>query len=262
MAEILPNQIWSNETQPKVSIMKKQFSAKSGFISITLLAAFQAAPAIVSADVSSNVSASSNYLFRGVTQTDGAAAVQGGLDYEHASGFYVGGWGSNVDFGDGTSYELDLYAGFSGFVEELGYDVGYVYYAYPDAPNSIDFGELYGEVSYGIAAIGLAYTINSDTSGDGVFVQGDAYYYASVGVPLEDSYSAGVTLGYYDFADDGKTSVGEASYSHVAANVTKDAGNFGSFSVNVEYADIDSTDALGSVNSDDPKFWLGWSKSF
>ena len=50
--------------------MKKQFFTKSGFISITLLAALQAAPAIVSADVSSNVSASSNYLFRGVTQTD------------------------------------------------------------------------------------------------------------------------------------------------------------------------------------------------
>ncbi len=96
----------------------------------------------------------------------------------------------------------------------------------------------------------------------GCSCRGDAYYYASVGVPLEDSYSAGVTLGYYDFADDGKASVGEASYSHVAANVTKDAGNFGSFSVNVEYADIESTDALGSVNSDDPKFWLGWSRSF
>jgi len=76
--------------------MKKQFFTKSGFISITLLAALQ------------------------------AAAVQGGLDYEHASGFYAGGWGSNVDFGDGTSYELDLYAGFSGSVEELGYDVGYI----------------------------------------------------------------------------------------------------------------------------------------
>ena len=110
--------------------MKKQFFTKSGFISITLLAALQAAPAIVSADVSSNVSASSNYLFRGVTQTDGAAAVQGGLDYEHASGFYAGGWGSNVDFGDGSSYELDLYAGFSGSVEELGYDVGYIYWVY------------------------------------------------------------------------------------------------------------------------------------
>ncbi|MBP53259.1 MAG: hypothetical protein CMG88_01690, partial [Marinobacter sp.] len=71
--------------------MKKQFFTKSGFISISLLAALQATPSIVTADVSSNVSASSNYLFRGVTQTDGAAAVQGGLDYEHASGFYVGG---------------------------------------------------------------------------------------------------------------------------------------------------------------------------
>jgi hypothetical protein len=44
--------------------------------------------------------------------------------------------------------------------------------------------------------------------------------------------------------------------------VTKDAGDFGTFSVNLEYADIDASDALGSTNSDDPKFWLGWSKSF
>ena len=57
--------------------MKKQFFTKSGFISISLFAALQATPSIVTADVSSNVSASSNYLFRGVTQTDGAAAVQG-----------------------------------------------------------------------------------------------------------------------------------------------------------------------------------------
>lgn len=243
-------------------MMKKQVLTKSGFLSISLIAALQAVPAMVSADVTANVSAASNYLFRGVTQTDGSTAVQGGLDYEHASGFYAGGWGSNVDFGDGTSYELDLYAGFSGAMDDLGYDVGYVYYAYPDAPDSIDFGEIYGELSYGVAAVGLAYTVNSDVSDDGLFVQGDLYYYLSVGVPLENDYSAGITVGYYDFADDGKTSVGEASYGHAAANVTKDAGDFGSFSVNFEYADIESTDALGSVNSDDPKFWLGWSKSF
>ena len=188
--------------------MKKQFFTKSGFISITLLAALQAAPAIVSADVSSNVSASSNYLFRGVTQTDGAAAVQGGLDYEHASGFYAGGWGSNVDFGDGTSYELDL-AGFSGSVEELGYDVGYIYYAYPDAPDSIDFGELYGKSVMALRP--SAWPTSTATP----VVMGCSCRGMPITTPLlgclEDSYSAGVTLGYYDFADDGKASVGEAS---------------------------------------------------
>ncbi|WP_420389472.1 TorF family putative porin [Marinobacter sp.] len=242
--------------------MKMQNLKNSGFLSISLFAALQATPAIVSADVSANVSAISNYLYRGVTQTNGAAAIQGGLDYGHASGFYAGGWGSNVDFGDETSYELDLYAGFSGAVDSIGYDFGYIYYAYPDAPDSIDFGEIYGELSFGPTSVGVAYTTNSDTSGEGLFVQGDLYYYVSAGVPLENDYSAGVTVGYYDFADDGKASVGEANYSHAAANITKDAGDFGSFSVNLEYADIDNGDALGSVNSDDPKFWLGWSKSF
>lgn len=242
--------------------MKKRSLSKSGFLKISLLVALQAVPVMVTADVSSNVSGSSNYLFRSVTQTDGAAAVQGGMDYEHASGFYAGVWGSNVDFGDGTSYELDLYAGFSGATDDLGYDVGYVYYAYPDAPDSIDFAEIYGELSYGIAAVGVAYTVSSDVSDDGLFVQGDIYYYVSAGLPLENDYSAGITLGYYDFADDGKASLGEASYGHAAASVTKDAGELGAFSVNVEYADIESTDALGSVNSDDPKFWLGWSRSF
>ena len=67
---------------------------------------------------------------------------------------------------------------------------------------------------------------------------------------------------HYDFTDDGKASIGEASYGHAAVNVTKDAGSFGAFSVNLEYADIDSSNALGSVSSDDPKFWLGWTKSF
>ncbi|OHY82877.1 TorF family putative porin [Marinobacter sp. AC-23] len=242
--------------------MKKQTLTRSGLFGIGLSAALLVAPSVASADMSANVSAGSNYLFRGVTQTDGATAVQGGLDYEHSSGFYAGTWGSNVDFGDGTSYELDLYAGYSGAVDDLGYDFGYVYYAYPDAPDSIDFGEIYGELSYGIGSVGLAYTTNSDVSGEGLFVQGDIYYYAAVEVPLENNFSAGLLVGYYDFTDDKKGSVGEASYGHAAASVTKDAGDFGSFSVNLEYADIESGDALGSVNSDDPKFWLGWSKSF
>ncbi|MDK8465815.1 MULTISPECIES: TorF family putative porin [Marinobacter] len=242
--------------------MKRRISTKDCLLSVGLLVTLQAVPLIASADVSANLGITSNYLFRGVTQTDGSTATQGGFDYEHASGLYVGGWGSNVDFGDGTSYELDLYAGFSGAIEDIGYDVGYIYYSYPDAPESIDFGEIYGELSYSIASIGVAYTANSDVSGEGLFVQGDIYYYASVDVPLEDDFSTGVLIGYYDFTDDSKASVGDASYGHAAVNVTKDAGNFGAFSVNLEYADIDSSNALGSVNSDDPKFWLGWTKSF
>lgn len=100
------------------------------------------------AEVSANVAASSNYFWRGITQTQDGAAVSGGIDYSNDSGFYAGTWVSNVDFGSKTSYELDLYAGFSGSQGDLGYDVGYIHYAYPDAEGSADFGELYGSLSW------------------------------------------------------------------------------------------------------------------
>ena len=56
--------------------------------------------------------------------------------------------------------------------------------------------------------------------------------------------------------------MGDASYSHFAANVAKDAGDFGEFSINFEYADIGEDDALGTASSDDLKTWVGWSKGF
>ncbi|MGS0730349.1 TorF family putative porin, partial [Shewanella sp. 0m-11] len=82
------------------------------------------------AAVEANIGATSNYLWRGVTQTDDAVAVQGGIDYSHDSGFYAGTWASNVDFGDETSYEVDFYAGFAGTIgDEFEYDLSYLYYA-------------------------------------------------------------------------------------------------------------------------------------
>lgn len=240
----------------------KKFLTKSTRFGMGLMVTLQMTSSLVNAEMSTNIAVVSNYLFRGVTQTDGSAAVQGGIDFEHASGFYTGTWASNVDFGDETTYELDLYAGYAGAVNDIGYDFGYVYYAYPDAPDSIDFGELYGELSYGVTAIGIAYTVNSDVNGEGLFASGDIYYYASVDVPLQDDYSVGALLGYYDFTDDKTLSVGEASYAHASANISKDAGDFGAFSFNLEYADIDQESALGSVNADDPKVWMGWSKTF
>jgi uncharacterized protein (TIGR02001 family) len=113
------------------------------------------------AEVTANVAASSNYFWRGVTQTQDAAAVSGGIDYSNDSGFYAGTWVSNVDFGNKTSYEMDFYAGFSGEAGAIGYDVGYVYYAYPDAEGSSDFGELYGEISYEWLSAKVSYLSNA-----------------------------------------------------------------------------------------------------
>lgn len=93
----------------------------------------EAAPA---SPLSFNVGVTSDYLFRGVSQTHGGPAIQGGIDYAHPSGFYVGAWGSNITWvkdwlGDG-SLEVDVYGGYKGTLSgDLGFDVGLITYNYP-----------------------------------------------------------------------------------------------------------------------------------
>ena len=219
-------------------------------------------PMTSQAEVSLNVGVASNYLFRGVTQTDDAAAIQGGIDYEAENGFYVGAWASNVDF-DGAGYELDLYLGYAMELDNgLGLDFGYLYYAYPDAaPDDIDFGEIYFTLSHGVFSGGVAYTVHSDNDG-GLFDSGDVYYHVGVGLPLPANLSLGLTAGYYDFSNDGKAEVGDANYWHVAAGLGRELESLGEITLNLEYADIKRSDALGSSNSKDPKVWVGWTLSF
>ena len=64
-------------------------------------------------NITGNVAFTTNSMFRGVSQTNNNPAIQGGLDYVHPLGFYLGVWGSNVDLGIGTSMELDYKGGFA-----------------------------------------------------------------------------------------------------------------------------------------------------
>jgi uncharacterized protein (TIGR02001 family) len=213
------------------------------------------------AEVSANIGVVSQYYFRSLQFSD-SAAVQGGIDYEHESGFYVGTWASNLE-GSDPSYELDVYLGFAGEAGDFGYDVGYNLYSYPDSSESINYGEIYGSISYGMFEAGIAYTIHSDVDDD-IFAEGDIYYFAAVAFPLANDFTLGLTLGYYDFDVDGSSDIGgaDASYTHVTASLAKDLGNMGEVSFNLEYADLDSDHRLGSDNSDDVKLWLGWTVSF
>ncbi|MBW7923394.1 MAG: hypothetical protein H3C59_01480 [Burkholderiaceae bacterium] len=105
-------------------------------------AAAQAAQATTDASppahsLHANVSLASQYRYRGLAQTDGDPALQGGFDYSHASGLYLGTWGSNVSWladsnGDvSNSVELDVYGGYRGAWGDVGYDVGVLRYLYP-----------------------------------------------------------------------------------------------------------------------------------
>ena len=101
------------------------------------------------ADVTANVGAASNYLWRGTSLSNEGAAVSGGVDYSHASGAYAGVWQSSE--GLSGSAETDLYVGFSGEAEGISYDVGYVSFMYPQTDPAADFAEIYFSAGYEFA---------------------------------------------------------------------------------------------------------------
>jgi uncharacterized protein (TIGR02001 family) len=75
-----------------------------------------------------------DYRFRGISQTYGKPAIQGGFDYSHSSGFYLGNWNSNVSQGagfPGGNIEMDFYGGYKAAFGDFGVDVGAIYYYYP-----------------------------------------------------------------------------------------------------------------------------------
>jgi len=93
-----------------------------------------AAPAAAPNPLTTNVGLVSDYRFRGISQTFGKIAIQGGVDYAHESGWYVGNWDSNVSETAGYpngNLEMDFYGGFKKSIGDWGYDVGVLHYYYP-----------------------------------------------------------------------------------------------------------------------------------
>ncbi|NEV62699.1 TorF family putative porin [Thiorhodococcus minor] len=220
--------------------------------------AWQTAAAEGPHSVSANIGVVSNYIWRGQTQTDNQPAVQGGLDYAHESGFSAGTWLSNVNFGDDTNYEWDIYAGFGGAInDDLSYDLSVVYYAYPDGRDT-DFAEIGASASYRWLTAGIAYTVYgqaNDAPGvvddEALFIEGDFYYYASLDFALPYELGLGIHGGYYDF----DYNDGGNDYGHVGASISREAGEFGTFSLNYDQVLRDTYD-------EDPKLWIGWNKEF
>jgi uncharacterized protein (TIGR02001 family) len=124
------------------------------------LALAAAVPMTASAALSGNIGYTSNYLWRGMTQTSDASAISGGIDYSHDSGVYAGLWTSNVTGGS----ELDAYVGYSGEAGDFSYDVGYISYMYPQTMGAADFSEIYVGGGYGPASLTYSLDSANDTS--------------------------------------------------------------------------------------------------
>jgi len=186
--------------------------------------------------LSANVAATNNYLWRGLEQTSGDAAVSGGIDYADDSGFYAGTWLSNAWGGT----ELDLYGGFGADINEsMSYDVGFIYFAYPDIDDS-DFSEVYGSFTFtnltlGVAVLTSAAADNID-AGDSVYVNAD--YALTLGNEAEVNFHVGNYSG--DFSTDS---------TDFGVSISKDSFIFG----------VSKTDYDDGGSSDDMKFYVSYS---
>jgi len=163
-----------------------------------LLAASGAATAV---EVSGNVALTSDYVWRGISQTDGSPAVQGGFDAGFDSGLYAGIWGSNIDFGGDESLEVDTYAGWAGEFSGVGVDVGFINYHYPTSDDGTNFSEAYAGVSFG--PFSLTYSAGLDLGSEDLG-DTDLGDYTDLGVDFGEFAGIGFSAhyGHYDVRGD------------------------------------------------------------
>jgi uncharacterized protein (TIGR02001 family) len=167
---------------------------------------------VAQAEVTGNLGLTSDYRYRGVSQTQNAPAVQGGIDYTHSSGFYVGNWNSSVSssmYTNGSGLESDVYAGFKKDIYKgLTIDVGSYNYFYPRATTSANTGSNFdtyeGFLGLGYGPVSAKY---SRTLGNGYFgtanARGSEYFQADVNYPVTGKISV--------LAHAGRTNVANSS---------------------------------------------------
>ena len=196
----------------------------------------------------------SQYIFRGLKQTNGEPALQGGLDYAHASGFYAGTWGSNISWlQDGGSYraggslELDIYGGYKGSIgkTDFGYDAGLLYYWYPGdvVPGftKADTLEVYGALSWKWLSAKLSYALSDDVFG---VPNADGTYYFDITASYPIANTKLTVIGHYGIQKfDGQNNDTLYSYNDwklgVSYSLPKDV-TIGAF-----YTDTSSVNNLG-----------------
>ncbi len=146
------------------------------------------------AEVTANVAMTTDYVWRGMTQTDNDPALQGGFDYSQEAGFYTGIWASNVDFGTSADLEVDLYGGYATeLTNGVGLDIGAIRYMYPDSPDTANWNEIYANASFMGLSAGIAFSddvYGSDEDG--------TYYSLGYNYSLSTDLGLSASLGYYD----------------------------------------------------------------
>ena len=201
-----------------------------------------AAPAVD--PISYNISAVSNYKYRGQDQDTSKTrgfkpALQGGVDYAHSSGFYVGNWNSTVNFldnnGNKANVEVDLYGGYKFPLGAFGMDVGALTYIYPGATKS-NTTELYAAASYGPLTAKYSGTVSKGYFGWGE-VASDGRGTGYLNLAFAQEVMPKVTL---------KASVGSTMFTTAAKNASTPAVNYVDYSIGAAYDLGEGMSVIGS----------------
>ena len=209
------------------------------------------------AELEFNVGVFSDYILWGTSASGNNAVVQGGIDYGHESGFYLGVWTSNLG---GTAFdededgelvaiaegqEVDLYFGYEFEAGGLDFDVGYVYYWYPSLGDfDLDYGDIYGSVGYGPVYFSANYAIHAD----------DSDYKGSYVLAIGGGYEIMPSISLD----------GELGYTKQKAEDDDDTWTFWSLGLtkSTSMGDISLTYAQTNDSDLDPLFVVGYSLSF
>ena len=202
----------------------------------TSSAAFaQTAPAAPESAIAYNVGVVNEYRYRGIAQTKGDPALQGGVDYTDASGFYLGAWGSTIKWIKDSAasghagqtkgpIELDLYGGYKFEAAGLGFDVGYLRYQYQGntlknntAYTNANTDEIYGAATYGVTTLKYSYAM-SDLFGN-IDSKGSVYWDLSATLDLGDGYSLVPHAGHQSVKNNPN------GYTDIALTLNKDFGD-------------------------------------
>lgn len=225
---------------------------------VPLVASAQTATPASPHTFTGNVGLVTDYVFRGISQTHSNPAIQGGFDYAHASGFYLGTWGSSISWvsdGLGGSYptEIDVYGGFrNSFAGDWGYDLGLITYNYPGqgrntavpGPNTV---EVYGALSWKWLSVKyshvtsknfVGWTTTATPAGD---TRGSGYLEANATYDVGSGWGIAGHVGHQKVKGNGP-----ASYTDWKVGLTKDVG-FGV--VGLAYSDTNAKGTGGCNGS-------------
>jgi uncharacterized protein (TIGR02001 family) len=181
-----------------------------------------------------NVGGVSDYRYRGISQTRLKPALQGGVDFAHSSGFYLGAWASTIkwiedSYGD-AKLEIDLYGGYKGEIaKDLTYDVGVLQYLYPSAKTKLwdasykdpNTTEIYGAITFGPVTTKLSYALtnlfgNYDFGGN-KDSKGSIYLDVSASFDVGGGVMLAPHVGYQKIQN-----ITNASYTDYSLTVSKD----------------------------------------